>query len=101
MDKLTNEEIYLLVGDDELIEKYDLLNLYSVLEEGPPKTCSTCFITLTAGNHHVKNTKCKVCNKELNRLYVLNNKEKVKMLSKKYRAERQELMRQYEANGFY
>ena len=33
MDRLTPEEIYLLVNDDELVEKYDLLNMYSVCEQ--------------------------------------------------------------------
>jgi len=100
-NRLTNEEIHLLVGDDDLIKKYKLLNMYSVTEEGPAPVCSTCFITLTPENHHIKNTKCKVCNRELNKQYVLNNKEKVKQYSIKYRKERQDLMRQYEANGFY
>lgn len=99
-DRLTSEEICVMVDDQELIKKYKLLKMYSITEKGPPKSCSTCFITLTPENHHIKNTKCKLCNRELNKEYVMNNKEKVKEYSIKYRKARADLYHQYMENGF-
>jgi len=94
MDRLTEEELILII-DKKLIKKYDLLEMYSITEKGPPPVCSSCGIILKTDG-----TMCKQCLLEYQRQYVKNNKERIKEYSKKYRRVKADLYYQYMENGF-
>lgn len=62
MEHLTSEEIYLIVNNDEFVNEYNLLDMYSVCERGANGSDQSCYSCvkkqkITKGNN-IKKHKC-------------------------------------------
>ena len=93
-DRLTDEEIYLICGED-LTNEYDLTNMYSVYEKAPERECPDCGLGHTDENeglfYSYKYTRCIQCSRRYTRAYAKQHRQQVNTHSKKYRLKRKKL----------
>ena len=99
-DRLTEEELRLMVNDDKLFDNYDLANMYSVCDDfGEARSCTDCNLPHIEKNEHLfytyKYTRCIECSKKYTKMYAKNNKEKVRLYAKNYRERRKEIDEYY------
>lgn len=91
--QLTPEEIYLMVNDDELVNTYELYNLYSVSKYVYiPRLCVKCRLEYNHKNRHLfydlKPTICITCCKKQSRDFAKNNPEKIKLYKERSKLNR-------------
>ena len=94
-ERLTPEEIYLICGE-KLTKKYDLTNMFSVLDKtSNERKCPDCNLSHIDENEHLfysyKNTRCKGCNKINLKNYAKNNSEKMRLYQQRYIEMRKQL----------
>jgi hypothetical protein len=86
MNRLTAEEIYLMVNNDKLVKEYDLLNMYSVCQkinvEEKERKCDVCNETKAiedfkrnVSSNYIYNKCLKCYNKSTYQTYKNKNKK--------------------------
>ena len=94
MDEIYSpEEIMILIGDEELIKKYKLLDMYSVTENKNDKwvrKCEDCKLPSTIVEFHygIRTSRCKACTKIFMKIYNKKNREILRVKQKAYRDRR-------------
>ena len=73
-EKLTEEELRIMINDDDLFEEFNLKDIYSILNESLViKSCPDCNLHNIEENKHMfyhsKLTRCRKCSKEYSKKY--------------------------------
>ena len=95
-ERLTEEELRIMVNDDKLFDEYNLKDMYHVCDDtGNNKACPDCCLEYTDENKHLfytdKLTRCKECSKRYSINYSKQNPEKIREHSRRYREKTKEL----------
>ena len=90
-ERFTEEELRLMVNNDNLFDKYDLGDMYSVCEKSKEneRCCPDCGLKHTEQNKHLfysyKITRCRECSKKYSKIYAKKYPEKMRLHSRRYR----------------
>jgi hypothetical protein len=82
---LTEEELRIMIGDDDLFNEYNLKDMYSITEKSLViPSCPDCGLHKIIENKHLfyhsKLTRCRICSKEYSKKYTKNKNREAHML---------------------